>query len=250
MEKIVALYIRVSSREQKDKGLSLEAQERKLINYANEKDWIIYKIYKDEGISGKNIKGRKAFTELLNDSKRDKFSAILVTKLDRAFRSVIDALNTIEDFGKIGVDFISLSESIDTTSATGKFIFTMTSAFAQLERDLTSDRVKDIQRDKIERGLLPGKAPFGYKTIIKNGRVIGFTPHQKEAEIVLDCFKMASEGHGYRDICSKHKLKPQSYYNIIKNKVYLGIIEFNGEEREGKHKAIISKELFYKVNRR
>ena len=245
----VAIYIRVSSVEQREEGLSLEVQERRLVKYANDKDWLVFKIYRDEGKSGTDIKGRKAFQELLNDSKKNKFSAVLVTKLDRAFRSVKDALRTIEDFNKLGIDLISLTENIDTTSAMGKVMFTMISAFAQFERDITSDRVKDVQKDKIERGILPGKAPFGYKPIIRDKKVVGFTIHQKEAEIVQDAFLMASTRHSYKEICKKHGLKPQSYYNIIRNKVYIGIISFEGKERKGTHPALISEELFAKCQK-
>lgn len=246
--KKVAVYIRVSSEEQKKEGLSIEAQTRSLQEYCEFKKWIIFKIYKDEGVSGKSIKGRKEFIQMLEDSKNGKFSGIIVTKFDRAFRNVIDSLNTLDDFHERKIDFISISENIDTTTPMGKAMFTMISLFAELERSMTGKRNKDIMMDKVNRGIFPGKSPFGYKTVIREKRVVGFAIDQKEASIVQDAFKMASEGLGYAEICRKHGLSPQSYYNLIKNKVYIGIVSFEGIERKGSHPALISEELFNKVN--
>lgn len=246
--KKVAVYIRVSSEEQKKEGLSIEAQTRRLQEYCEFKKWTIFKIYKDEGVSGKSIKGRKEFIQMLEDSKKGKFSGIIVTKFDRAFRNVKDSLNTLEDFHERKIDFISISENIDTTTPMGKAMFTIISVFAELERSMTGSRNKDIMLDKINRGLFPGKSPFGYKTIIRDKKVVGFAISPKQAEVVQDAFKMTSEGIGYKKICEKHNLSPQSYYNIIKNKVYIGIIDFEGVERKGSHPALISEELFNKVN--
>ena len=182
---------------------------------------------------------------MLNDAKQKKFSAILIHKFDRAFRNVKDALNTLDELKEIGVDFVSITEQVDTTSAMGKFFFVIISGFAELERGLTSERLNLTLDSKFEQGIMVGKTPFGYSW---NKRKKMIVVNEKEASIVRDIFKLTSEGLGYREICKKYKLKPQSYYNIIRNKVYIGIIEFRGKTKKGNHEKIIKEELFYKVN--
>ena len=246
-KKNVALYIRVSSDEQKKEGLSLGVQERRLIDYANNNEFIIFKIYKDEGISAKTHKGRKQFLQLLEDAKNKKFDAIIVTKLDRAWRSVKDAINTMEFLGDKNIDLISLSEKIDTTSAMGKFFFTVISAIAQLERDITGERNKDIIRDKFQRGIYPyPRTPVGYK-FNKKKKIMEI--NNKQAEIVKEIYNSYSNGKSIVELTKTFNMGYQSIDNMIKNKVYIGIISFEGNERIGKHEPLISKELFNKVNK-
>lgn len=109
-------------------------------------------------------------------------------------------------------------------------------------------RVKDVRKMRFNKGLFPARPPFGYKSIKIDKKVIGFKIHKKEAKIVSECFKMTLEGYSYSYICKNLKLKPQSYYNIIKNKVYCGYIKFEGEERKGTHDIIISEEVYNKIN--
>jgi len=251
-KKNVAIYIRVSSDEQKKEGLSVEAQLRKLQQYCEFKDWVVFKVYTDEGISAKSIKGRPAFSQMLQETKNGKFSAILITKFDRAFRNVKEALITFDDLKEKGVDFVSISEDIDTTTAMGKFFFIIISALAQFEREMTSDRNKAILEDKFNRGIIIGKIPFGYNAVYKNKKekkgIIKIVIHPKESEIVKQVFQKTSEGISYKEICKEFKLKPQSYYNMIKNKVYMGIVSFEGIQKTGSHEGIISEELWRKVN--
>ena len=250
INKYVALYLRVSTEEQVKHGTSLDAQLNKLQEYCKFKEWTVFKIYKDEGISGGSTKKRKAFLRMIEDSKQGKFSAVVVTKIDRAFRNVVDALLVLEDFRVNDIDFVSIAEDIDTTTPMGKAMFTIISVFAQLEREMNAGRVRDVRILRFKQGMFPARAFFGYKPIKKDRKIIGFGIDKKKAEIVEDCFLMASNGTSYKKVCAKHKIKPQSYYNILENKVYYGIIEFEGEEKVGVHPAIISKELFEKVNQR
>jgi len=249
INKKVALYCRVSTEEQKISGLSIKAQIDKLQRFCDFKKWVVFKIYVDEGTSGSvPISKRPKGKELINDIEMGKFSAVLVTKTDRAFRNVLDALLTLEGLRKKKIDFVSVNEDIDTTTAFGKAIFTIISVFAQLERELTIERNREIRLSKFNQGLFSSKAPFGYKAIKKKGKVVGFKIHPKESKIVLKAFQMASNGYSYREIAKECNLKPQQYYNIIRNKVYYGIISFEGKEKIGIHKPIISEELWRKVN--
>ncbi len=243
--KKVSIYIRVSGEDQAKEGYSLDAQKKQLEEYAEFKKWWVYKVYEDAGISGKSIKGRKAFQEMLKDAKDGKFSAILIYKFDRAFRNVKEALNTLDELKEIGVDFVSISEEIDTTTAMGKFFFVIISGFAELERGLTQDRMNLIMKDKFSKGINIGRCPLGYSW---NKRKKIMIPDKKKSQIIKDIFEMTANDSSYKEICEKHKIKPQSYYNIIKNKVYIGVISFEGKSRVGNHIPIIDKELFNQVN--
>ena len=217
--KKVALYIRVSSDEQKRDGISIEAQLKKLQDYCQFKGWTVFKIYKDEGVSGGTIHKRKQFRQLLEDSESGSFSTILITKFDRAFRNTKEALITFEKLESIGIDFVSVNEQIDTTTPMGKFFFIIISALAELEKNLTKQRVDSVKEYKFSKGLFPGKIPFGYKALYKNFKdrqeMVGVDISPKEAEIVLDCFKMASEGISIGKICSKYNYGYQSIKNIL-----------------------------------
>jgi len=243
-KKRVCIYVRVSSEEQSREGYSIEAQKKKLEEYALFKEWFIYKIYIDAGISAKSIKGRKSFQDMLVDAKNGKFSGILVYKFDRAFRNVKEALITLDELNSMKIDFISLTESIDTTTAMGKFFFTINGAYAQLERELTSERLNFTLDSKFELGMMVGKMPLGYYWDKVNKKV---KIDKKKSEMIKDIFSMTLRGIGYKEICEKYKLKPQSYYNIIRNKVYIGFIQFKGREREGIHPHLISEDDFNKV---
>ena len=108
------IYLRVSTEEQAQEGFFIRGQEQKLKDYANIKDWSIYKIYADEGISGKNITERPAMNELIADIKAGKVKNVLVFKIDRLTRSTADLLYLVELFNEYDCAFNSLMESIDT----------------------------------------------------------------------------------------------------------------------------------------
>jgi len=163
-----------------------------------------------------------------------------------------------------GTDFVSIAEDIDTTTPMGKAMFTIISVFAQLERELNMGRVRDVRQHRFEQGMFPARSHFGYKTIIKDKKVVGFSIDKKKAEIVSDCFLMASNGASYKEVCKKYKgkilqyrkgkkymadLKPQQFYNITKNKVYCGYVLFEGNYVKGSHPPIISEELYNKCQK-
>lgn len=244
--KRIAGYIRVSSQDQKKEGYSLDAQKNKIIEYCNQNNFELIKIYEDAGISGGTIKKRPAFKQLIEDASNKKFDAIVILKLDRAFRNTREALITFDDFAKWKIDFISIHEKIDTTSAMGRFFFTMMSALAELEKNLTSERMDTIFLHKFNQGKSIGKCPTGYKWNKKN-KVMEIDT--KKAEMIKEIFKSTIEGISYRIICSKFDLKPQSYYNIIRNPVYCGFIQFEKKIKKGLHEKIIDIETFKKLNK-
>mgnify|MGYP001561976130 CR=1 FL=1 len=239
-------YVRVSGQDQRKEGYSLDAQKNKIIEYCNFNKFELINIYEDAGISGSTIKKRPSFKKLLEDAKNKKFDGILVFKFDRAFRNLKDAVITLDEFRKINIDFISITENIDTTTAMGNAMFGIIGVFAQLERDLTSERMDSSFWQKFNEGKSIGKCPTGYKWNKKN-KVMEIDT--KKAEMVKEIFKSTIQGISYRVICSKFNLKPQSYYNIIRNPVYAGFITFEGLTKVGVHEAIVSISDFKLLNK-
>ncbi|MEK6841619.1 MAG: recombinase family protein, partial [Nanoarchaeota archaeon] len=149
-----AIYIRVSTQDQAQHGFSLNAQEEALSNYAQVLGYEIFKIYRDEGKSAKDLK-RPEMTNLLRDAEAKKFSAIFIYKLDRFSRSLKDLILTIDKLKEWGVDFVSLQDKIETASASGKLMFQIIGAFAEFERNIIGDRTKfGMQRKAKEGGFI------------------------------------------------------------------------------------------------
>src|SRR6516225_2062788 len=132
-----ALYMRVST---KGHGQTTDTQALALREYAERRGFEVAGEYRDEGISGSKD-SRPALDRLMKDARARKFDVVIVARFDRFARSVSHLLRALEEFNHLGVDFVSLSESIDTSTPMGKMIFTVLSAVAELERNLIKERV-------------------------------------------------------------------------------------------------------------
>ncbi|AXK19164.1 recombinase family protein [Bacillus sp. COPE52] len=156
-----AIYRRVSTDEQAEKGFSLENQKLRLESFATSQGWEVSDDYVDDGFSGKNM-DRPALRRMFNDV--DNFDVILVYKLDRFTRSVKDLNEMLETIKEHNIAFKSATESIDTTTATGRMILNMMGTTAQWERETISERIKDVFGKMRENGIFStGHPPYGYK---------------------------------------------------------------------------------------
>lgn len=145
-------YVRVSTDEQADKGVSLDNQEERIRAHAFAKDWELTRIYRDEGWSGKDLR-RPAASEMLEAARAKAFDAIIVYKVDRLTRRQKDLWQLLEDvLEPAGVGFVSVSEPFDTTTAIGKACLGMIAVFAQLERDTIAERTRDALAYKLANG--------------------------------------------------------------------------------------------------
>jgi DNA invertase Pin-like site-specific DNA recombinase len=124
----------------KGHGQTTYTQAVALREYAERRGFKIADEYRDEGISGSND-SRPALDRLMKDARGRKFDVVIVARFDRFARSVSHLLRALEEFDHIGIDFVSLSESIDTSTPMGKMIFTVLGAVAELERNLIKERV-------------------------------------------------------------------------------------------------------------
>jgi len=151
----VALYARVSTRDKdQDPELQLEAMR----DYGRTRGWGTLE-YVDTAAAG-DLGHRTAWARLLADVAQRRIDRVLVWKLDRAFRSTLHALATLRDLEHAGVGFASLTQpELDTTSATGRLVFTILAAVAEMERELIADRVKEGMRHAAQKGVRIGRPP-------------------------------------------------------------------------------------------
>lgn len=137
----VGIYCRVSTEEQ-----DADKQEEICIEYCNRNKWEVFKVYKDV-ISGATS-NRPQFNQLLEDLREMKFNIIMVTKLDRLGRSLQHLLSLFNEFEKRGVQFIAVTQSIDTTTSSGRLQMQIMGAFAEFERNIISERTKEGLRKR------------------------------------------------------------------------------------------------------
>ena len=131
-------------------------QTRELREYCQRRGWEITGEYVDVGVSGAKD-SRPELNRLLADAHRRKFDALVVWKFDRFARSVSHLLRALETFQALGIEFVSLTEGVDTSTPTGKMIFTVLGAVAELERSLIQERVKAGLRNAKAKGKHIGR---------------------------------------------------------------------------------------------
>jgi DNA invertase Pin-like site-specific DNA recombinase len=152
LDRRAVLYARVST----NNGQDPEMQLRELREYCLRRGWPVVSEYTDIGISGAKER-RPQLDRLIADAHKRKFEVIVVWKFDRFARSVSHLLRALENFRALGIEFVSLSEQIDTSTPTGKMIFTVLGAVAELERSLIAERVRAGLRNARAKGKRLGR---------------------------------------------------------------------------------------------
>ena len=239
---LAAIYVRVSTQDQVQHGFSLDAQQDTLQNYAKAIGYDIFKIYRDEGKSAKDM-NRPEMQQMLQDAKDKKFSAIFIYKLDRFSRSLKDLILTIDQLKEWGIDFVSLQDKIETASASGKLMFHIISAFAEFERNIIGDRTKFGMERKAKEGGFITRAPLGYKMFHKQ-LIIDPTAVDRVREIYR---KFTDSDISLTQLAQLNGMTTSGIIKLLSNKTYLGKIKFGEHESEGTHLAIIEQAIFNKV---
>ena len=231
-KKIAGIYIRVSTEDQVREGFSLGEQEEKLRQLCKYKDFEIYKIYKDAGISAKNMKDRPAFQQMLEDMKAGKLNYIVAYKLDRVTRSVRDLEVLISTLEQYHCFLICDRDDVNTSTANGRFFVRMLTVLSQLEIEIVSERTKFGLNGAIKAGHIPGKVPLGYFRDTDKTLKVDVTTK----DIVLRIFELYLEGKSYQTISNilneEKVLSPNNKKwcdstidRIINNKIYIGDYE-------------------------
>ena len=255
------IYCRVPSKEQEDRGYSLEAQEGLLKGYAENKSLDVVKIFKiTESASGKQI--RKIFNEMLRHVKKSKISIILCEKIDRLTRNLKDGA-TVSDWLNEDeireVHFVKENFIVNkNTRAHENLVWDMKVAIARFYTNNLSEEVKKGQKAKIESGWMPMGAKLGYKISGEQGHKMQLID-EKTAPFIKRIFELYSTGNytisqlvrkmedeGLKNTTGK-PLGHSSLHMILSNPFYCGSIRWNGEIYRGKHEPIISEEIFDEV---
>lgn len=249
----VGIYIRVSTQEQAQEGYSISAQREKLKAYCIAQDWTDFKFYVDEGISAKDTE-RPQLKQMIEHIKQGMITTVLVYKLDRLTRSVLDLYKLLETFDQYNCAFKSATEVYDTTNAMGRLFITLVAALAQWERENLAERVRMGQIEKARQGEYSAKAPFGFDK--KYNRLV---VNDKEKEIVIWMVNKARDGYSIRQISNEMNdkgIKPIRGYkwhirtilDILSNPAIYGAVKWNDEITENAHQGIISKDEYIELS--
>ncbi|MGG3846695.1 recombinase family protein [Aeribacillus composti] len=246
----VAIYIRVSTEEQAKEGYSISAQREKLKAYCQVQDWNDFRFYVDEGISAKDT-NRPQLQLMLQHIKEGMIDTVLVYRLDRLTRSVVDLYKLLEIFEKHNCTFKSATEVYDTSTAIGRLFITLVAAMAQWERENLGERVRMGQIEKARQGKYSAKAPFGFDKGPDDRLVI----NEDEKTVVLDMIEKIKEGYSIRKLADYmdnsgippirgYKWHIASILDILKNPALYGAIKWRDEIIEGAHEGIITKKEY------
>ena len=263
-----AVYVRVSTEEQATEGYSIRGQTEKLKSYALLKEWDIFDVYADEGISGKNIVDRPEINRLIEDIKNNHVKNVLVFKVDRLTRSTKNLLELVDLFEDYNCAFNSLTESIDTDTPSGRMFLKIIGIFAEFERENIGERSKVGKERKAREGytIACGTISYGYNR--ENGQKIQ-TVHEGEAVIVKEIFSMFIDKNyslnqiartlNDRGVPTKKGTNVWSSAStraVLMNPNYIGKVRFaiGNEskyfEADGHHERIISDEVFELAQRK
>jgi site-specific DNA recombinase len=192
-------YVRVSTEEQVEEGISLRSQRARIKAYALAHGLDLVRTYGDEGISGSTLE-RPRLQKLLDQVKGAQGETIIVYRLSRLSRSTRDLLFLVEDvFIKGHTRLVSVYENIDTHTALGRFFLTIMGALAQMERELISERTRATLQFKKSQGERLGAAPYGYRFNDKRKLV----QDRSELAVVRRMVRLRNQGFSYQDIAEK-----------------------------------------------
>jgi DNA invertase Pin-like site-specific DNA recombinase len=194
LDRRAVLYSRVSTLHH---GQDPEVQSREIREYCQRRGWPLVGEYVDAGISGAKER-RPQLDRLTADAHKRKFEVIVVWKFDRFARSVSHLLRALENFRALGIEFVSLSEQIDTSTPTGKMIFTVLGAVAELERSLIAERVRAGLRNAKAKGKRLGRP----------------TKHLNPAQIAA----LRAQGASWRRIGAQLGVSPTKAYNAAQGR--------------------------------
>ncbi len=197
-------YCRVSTREQADDGVSLDAQKSRITEFASSKDLVLYNILSEDGVSGSvPLKDRPQGSLIFKYIKENNVRLVVATKLDRLFRDALDCLAMVKEWEKHGVRVLLLDMGVDFSTPTGKAFLTNAASFAELERNLISERTKDGLEQVKKEGVRLGGESWGWKRVDSMDEKGRFKQVivQEELEVIIQIKALRESGHTFQSIC-------------------------------------------------
>lgn len=259
----IAGYVRVSSARQAKEGQSLAEQTAQLCSYCVARGWPEPHIYREEGVSAAATR-RPALTRLLRAVRAGDVDLVMVKKVDRLSRSLVDFEKTHDLLEKHHVDLVSLQENFDSTTAVGRAVLRVVLTFAQLEREQVSERTRDVMAHLARQGRYTGRyIPWGYD--LMDGRLV---VNEAEARLVRMAFETylrvgslsgtASVLNGLgattkaRTAASGRAVGGRPFtktilHRVFHHRVYLGEVKHRGEWFPGEHVGLVDEGVFERV---
>lgn len=224
MKKRAAIYVRVSTKEQKEHGISVDNQIDALTQYCSDNGIAIVGIYNDAGISArKKYKNRPALLQLLNDCQNKKIDIILFTKLDRWFRNVGDYYEVQSVLDECKVPWKAIWEDYTTENSEGVFKVNIMLSVAQAEADRTSERIKAVNEFRRANGqYTSGTAPYGYKVV--NSKVVIDEEKKEAVKTFFETFLLTYSTSESVSAMREKGLSPSrnTIYRMLRNPAYYG----------------------------
>jgi DNA invertase Pin-like site-specific DNA recombinase len=263
-----AIYTRKSSDEGLEQAFnSLDAQREACAAYVlsqKHEGWsVLPTLYDDGGYSGGTL-DRPALQRLLADIADTKVDVVVVYKIDRLTRSLFDFAKIVEAFDARGVSFVSITQQFNTTTSMGRLTLNVLLSFAQFEREVAGERIRDKITASKKKGMwMGGLPPLGYE--VRDRKLI---INQEEAKTLLHIFRryaevcsvralkaeldaagVRSKCRTYADgtVCGGHKISRGALYVMLQNRIYRGEITHKGDAYPGEHQAIVDEALWDKV---
>jgi len=264
-----AVYCRVSSDERLDQEFnSIDAQKeagQAFIKSQSQEGWIpVADHYEDPGFSGGNME-RPALKRLLADIEKKRIDIVVVYKIDRLTRSLADFSKMIEVFERYGVSFVSVTQQFNTTTSMGRLMLNVLLSFAQFEREVTGERVRDKIAAAKRKGLwMGGVPPLGYD--VQNRLLV---VNEREAAVVRRIFEemltigsttqiarnLTAEGVTTKSWMTQDgqfrpgaRIDKKYIYKVVRHRIYRGELSHKGNWYPGAHPAIIDQDLWDRVH--
>ncbi len=263
-----AVYTRKSSEEglQQDFN-SLHAQREACEAYIRSQaseGWILVKTaYDDGGLSGGNME-RPALQRLLADIRAKRVDVIVVYKVDRLTRSLMDFAKMVEEFDRHGVSFVAVTQQFNTTNSMGRLTLNVLLSFAQFEREVTAERIRDKIAASKRKGMwMGGNLPLGYD--VENRKLVVNRDEAKTVKLIyeryleLGCVRLLQQDMNNRSIRSKVRVSREgrrsggqtfsrgALYTLLANPIYVGEVRHKAVHYEGQHEPILERALWQKV---
>ena len=255
-----AIYTRKSSEEGLEQNFnSLDAQreacEAYIKSQMHEGWFLLDKQYNDGGFSGGTME-RPAFKELLKDIENDKIDIVVVYKVDRLTRSLMDFSKIIDVFDRHETSFVSITQQFNTTTSMGRLTLNILLSFAQFEREVTGERIRDKIAASKKKGMwMGGKVPLGY--LKEDKKLVVHNEDAQKVQMLFDKYLELKSVPKLMHYLKENEIKTKTdkyfskgqLYHLLSNRVYIGKITHKDKVYDGEHEAIISEEIFEEVQK-
>ena len=261
---LAVVYVRVSTDDQADKGLSLEVQEEQCVNKIKADGLTLYKVIRDEGKSGKNLSGRPGMQEIMGLTTAEKINAVYMVSSDRLARNTADHICLRDLFRKHNVQMKFLNQPNMDNSAIGITIDNIMASFNQMHSLITSEKVINVVGEKIRAGYFASMAPVGYKNVENPKSVTRLDRRiivpSDMAPLVTETFNLYATGNysgvDLNDLMYAKglrtkkggKLSISRFYEMLRNPLYMGELHWGDIcVEKAQHEPLIDRSTFERV---